>query len=81
MKINISFTIIEKDMKTTPRITSQLYPINFFCCGRPDHFIPDPATNRYQYCRSCNWFFKADLFISDDVAFEWVHNEIKKKKE
>lgn len=66
-------------MKPTARISQPLFPINFFCCKHPNHYISD-ETNRYQYCRSCNWFFKADLFIKDETAYNWICEEIKKKK-
>jgi hypothetical protein len=59
--------------------TTTMFPINFFCCNNPNHFI-EGETNRYQFCRSCHWFFKADLFIRDERAIEWLQNEIQKKQ-
>ncbi len=66
-------------MLKSPRMTQTLFPINFFCCKTPNHFIPDES-NRYQYCRNCHWFFKADLFIKDEFSYRWICEEIKKKR-
>ncbi len=67
-------------MNTSQKIITQsVYPINFFCCKRPDHFIPDNS-NRYQYCRMCHWVFNADLFICDEKAYKWIYEDIRKKE-